>query len=314
MATSRPVRTAYAEVRLDLPGDQRAAAGEFLSKFPGFADQAALDTKLDEVLDQLVKDATNDEQTYTTNIKPWFDGELAFSVGPLPPAPAASGDGTPGPRLVRALALVSIKDQALAQAWFDAAIAKTGAKTTSQTYNGATLTVFEPTDGVTFALAMIDGKVAAAGDIASVKAAVDTKGSSDFASEPGPKAALDSVNDDYVGFGYVALRPLLDWSNDLTKAQGSGLGGAAMEGISDTILNGRPRVDRLLAALRERRDRDGGDRASTRRRRPGRPRTAARRSSSTCRRRPSSRRPATTSARRSRRCSTSTARMPTPSR
>jgi hypothetical protein len=44
------------------------------------------------------------------------------------------------------------------------------------------------------------------------------------------------VKDDYVGFGYVALRPLLDWSNDLNKARGSGLGGVAMEGISDTIL------------------------------------------------------------------------------
>ena len=30
----------YGEVRLDLPGDQRRAVGEFLSKFPGFADQA----------------------------------------------------------------------------------------------------------------------------------------------------------------------------------------------------------------------------------------------------------------------------------
>jgi hypothetical protein len=232
--------TAYAEVRLDLPGDQRAAAGAFLSKFPGFADQAALDTKLDEVLDQLVKDATNNEQTYTANIKPWFDGELAFSVGPLPPAPATSSDGTQFLGSSRALALVSIKDQALAQAWFDAAIAKTGAKTTSQAYNGATLTVFEATDGVTFALAMIDGKVAAAGDIASVKAAVDSKGSSGFASDPGPKAALDSVKDDYVGFGYVALRPLLDWSNSLNKAQGSALGGFAMEGISDTILKAVP--------------------------------------------------------------------------
>jgi hypothetical protein len=229
--------TAYAEVRLDLPGDQRAAAGAFLSKFPGFADQAALDTKLDEVLDQLVKDATNDEQTYTANIKPWFDGELAFSVGPLPPAASVRNDGPQILGSTRALALVSIKDQALAQAWFDAAIAKTGAKTTSQAYNGANLTVFEPADGATFALAMIDGKVAVAGDIASVKAAVDSKGSSDFASEPGPKAALDSVNDDYVGFGYVALRPLLDWSNDLNKARGSALGGVAMEGISDTILN-----------------------------------------------------------------------------
>ena len=44
---------AYGEVRLDLPGDQRQEVGEFLSKFPGFADQAALETKLDEVLDRL---------------------------------------------------------------------------------------------------------------------------------------------------------------------------------------------------------------------------------------------------------------------
>src|SRR5688572_9868628 len=37
----------YGEVRLDLPGDQKKEIGEFLSAFPGFADQAALDTKLD---------------------------------------------------------------------------------------------------------------------------------------------------------------------------------------------------------------------------------------------------------------------------
>ena len=229
--------TVYAEVRLDLPGDQRAATGEFLSKFPGFADQAALDSKLDEVLDQVVKDATNDEQSYTTDIKPWFDGELAFSVGPLPPAAALVNGGPSVFGTSRALALLSIKDQALAQAWFDAAIAETGAKTHTETYNGATLTVFEPSDGVTAVLAIVDGEVALAGDIASVKAAIDTEGSSDFASEPGPKAALDSVDGDHVAFGYVALRPLLDWSNDLNKATSSGLGGVAMEGISDSILN-----------------------------------------------------------------------------
>src|SRR6476469_4095273 len=46
-----PGSIAYGEVRLDLPGDQRQAVGAFLSKFPGFHDQAALDTKLDEILD-----------------------------------------------------------------------------------------------------------------------------------------------------------------------------------------------------------------------------------------------------------------------
>ena len=41
---------AYGELRLDLPGDQRQNVGAFLSKFPGFADQAALDTKLDRTV------------------------------------------------------------------------------------------------------------------------------------------------------------------------------------------------------------------------------------------------------------------------
>ena len=33
---------------------------------------------------------------------------------------------------------------------------------------------------------------------------------------------------------------MLDWSNVLNKAQGSALGGVAMEGISDTILKAVP--------------------------------------------------------------------------
>ena len=57
----------------------------------------------------------NDEQSYTTNIKPWFDGELAFSVGPLPPAAAlAKGGPSVAGHRPAALALLSIKDQALA--------------------------------------------------------------------------------------------------------------------------------------------------------------------------------------------------------
>ncbi|MEO8570724.1 MAG: DUF3352 domain-containing protein [Chloroflexota bacterium] len=209
---------AYGEVRLDLPGDQRRAVGEFLAKFPGFADQAALDAKLDEVLDQLVKDASNGDQTFTTNIKPWFDGELAFSMGPLPPVASGSTDQTAMAGKLRALVLVSIKDPVAAQAWFDAAIAKTGATTTKETYNGATLTVFAPRAGFSAALALIDGKVAVAGDIVSVRAAVDTKGAGQFAAQAAPKAAIESGTGDHIGFVYVAIRPLLAWSTQMSAA------------------------------------------------------------------------------------------------
>src|SRR5258708_554573 len=110
----------YGELRLDLPGDQRQQVGQFLSKFPGFADQAALDTKLDEVLDRLVADGTESKQTFTKDIKPWFGGELAFSMGPLPSA-SASADAPMLLGSTRALVLLSVKDEALARSWFTSA-------------------------------------------------------------------------------------------------------------------------------------------------------------------------------------------------
>jgi Protein of unknown function (DUF3352) len=230
----------YGEVRLDLPGDQRRAVGEFLSKFPGFADQAALDTKIDQVLDDLVSSATKQDQTYTRDIKPWFGGELGFSAGPLPPAspvPSASSLVGGDPSIagsVRGLALISVKDPVAAQSWLDASIAKTGAGTSKETYGGATLTVFARTGGITAAVAVVGGKVVIAGDIASVKAAIDTNGSSGFASAPGPKAAIDSSTADYVGFVYTALRPLLEWSNQLSAARAGAPGNVA---LGQAILN-----------------------------------------------------------------------------
>ena len=133
-----PGSIAYGEVRLDLPGDQRQAVGAFLSKFPGFHDQAALDTKLDEILDQFIKKATNDKQTYTADIKPWFGGEIGLTVGPLPPASSMTDPATVTNAL-RALALLSVTDPAAADAWIDKTIAASGAKTTTETYNGVTL-------------------------------------------------------------------------------------------------------------------------------------------------------------------------------
>jgi uncharacterized protein DUF3352 len=228
----------YGEVRLDLPGDQRREIGEFLAHFPGFADQAALDSKLDEVLDRLVSDASGGKQTFTTNIKPWFDGELAFSAGPLPdPKTIMSGAEGSGMDSARALALLSIKDEALARAWFADAFKQAGATTTTETYEGVELTLFSsPTGGTKAAFAILDGKVAVAGDVASVKAAVDTKGNGGFAADPDAKAALDAPTDDHLGFVYLALGPIVEWTQELGQAAtGQDGAGAAIPGISTEV-------------------------------------------------------------------------------
>ena len=96
----------YAEVRLDLPGNQQAELAKVLSAFPGFDDQAAFPTKINEVLDQLVGKASDGKQSYTADIQPWFGGQLGVSVGPLPTGADASS--------ARFLALASVKDAAKA--------------------------------------------------------------------------------------------------------------------------------------------------------------------------------------------------------
>ena len=113
---------------------------------------------------------------------------------------------------------------------------KAGAKTTTETYQGTTITVFDEASGLTAAYALIDGKVAVFGDLASVKAAIDTKGDGGFSKEPGPKAALDSSSGDHVGFMYLALRPLLDWSTAASQALPQTGGAAVTPALSDSML------------------------------------------------------------------------------
>jgi len=87
----------YAEGRLDLPGNQRAEVAKTLAAFPGFADQAALNTKMGEVFDKILKAATNDKHDYQTEIAPWFGGQIAIAEGPQGDFSSIQPDQSPAP-------------------------------------------------------------------------------------------------------------------------------------------------------------------------------------------------------------------------
>jgi Protein of unknown function (DUF3352) len=212
---------AYGEVRLDLPGDQRQKVGQFLSKFPGFADQAALETKLDEVLDRLISEGSQGKQTYTRDVKLWFGGQMAFAMGPLPTidpnAPEAAAKNA------RGVLLLSVKDEALARAWFTSAMSEAGVSGTAETYNGAQLTLFSSPEAPDKqgAFTIAGGKVAIAGDVASVKAAVDTKGSSPLSKSAGVAAAQAALTGDDLGFFFIETKALLEASTRLGESLAS---------------------------------------------------------------------------------------------
>ncbi|HEV8280623.1 MAG TPA: DUF3352 domain-containing protein, partial [Candidatus Limnocylindrales bacterium] len=234
--------TMYGELRLDLPGDQRQKVGQFLSKFPGFADQAALETKLDEVLDRLTSDSTSGKQRYTSDIKPWFDGQLGFSMGPIPEM--STSDPMATARAFRALLLVSIKDEALARSWFAKAFTDAGITSTNETYQGTELTLFADPKApdVQAGFATVGGKVAIVGDATSVKAAIDTKGASELPKAPAFAAAESALKGDDVGFMYVNTKALMDASMRMSKSL------ASAPPVSDALLAMVP--DWMAARLR----------------------------------------------------------------
>src|SRR5262245_24255075 len=203
----------YTEARLVLPGDQKQKLGEFLkTAFPGFDDQSQLDVKLDELLDRLTKTATDGKHTWSTEIAPWFGGQVGVAMDPPDPsamtqvmsvtgtvgaaggqvATTTSGATTPGMTrlgsISNGLMVITVKDRAKAEAWLATVLDQ--ASTNTSDYNGAKLYVNADTgSGRPMALAVTD-KVLLCGSEAGVKAAVDTNGNGTFASQEDVKAAL----------------------------------------------------------------------------------------------------------------------------
>lgn len=206
----------YTEVRLDLPGGQEAELAKALRALPGFSDQAAFPTKLDEALNQLVKQASNDRMGYQADIQPWFGGQVALSAGPVPKTADA--------KAARALVIASTKDAAKASAWAQKVLADAGATTSTETYNGVTITTVTPPAsskpakaGATGAYAAM-GTVIALGDPVSVKAAIDTRGTAGLATNAQFRTASASLSGDRLAFTYVDAATLAQGAKTLADA------------------------------------------------------------------------------------------------
>lgn len=204
----------YAEARLDLPGDQRQQLGTFLSAFPGFDDQAILDQKLGEVMDRVVRGATEGAWDYRTDIDPWFDGQLSVSVGPLPADPQDAASG-------RFLVLVGVDDAAAARAWVDEVMTNQGAQRSTTTNGSVEITVLETgSESAPDAAYATFGPVLALGDLASVTASIDTDGNGGLASSESFSAASRTLPGDRLAFYWMDTAALARWSASVEQQSG----------------------------------------------------------------------------------------------
>jgi len=195
----------YLEGRADLPGDQRQSVGTILATFPGFKDQATLDAKIDQALDQVLQKSGI---SWTTDLKPWVAGEVGVAVTRDLLDLAAAAGKNPSAATVPdrgVVVLASVKDVALATAW----VAKeAGGAPITTTYGDGSITTVDR-NGMTLAWAT-RGTVLLLGPEVSVKAALDTKGASPVAASSGFTAARATAPSAYLGFGFIDTKSILD--------------------------------------------------------------------------------------------------------
>jgi hypothetical protein len=135
--TFLPANTAvFADARLDLPGNQREKLTAFLARFPGFADQASFDLKVNEVFDRWAGDVSQGKLTYTGSVKPWFSGQVAVGLLQLPSA----GTESHAPRAVIGFGVKDrLKLDNIIASVRAIAGAGSGASFSDEDYNGTTL-------------------------------------------------------------------------------------------------------------------------------------------------------------------------------
>jgi hypothetical protein len=155
---------AYAEARLDTPGDQGQALASFLAHFPGFADTSNLQVKLGETWDRLVAGLTGNRYRYSTDIAPWAEGTVGVAALPA----SATGRREPG-----VVVLVAVKDQARAQAELDKVVASVAPRGTRAEVGGTTAWTMDNGQAV---LALLpSGMFVIASDTGTVAAVADAR-------------------------------------------------------------------------------------------------------------------------------------------
>ncbi len=211
-----------AELRPDLPGDQRGHLGNLLAHFPGFADQSNLTAKIDETLARLVSEGSSGSVDYATGIKPLLAGPLVV------------GTGIDGLKGQTALAVASTDGSVTCEGVF-------GSATALETHRAVAITSVE--HGMACAL---DGRFMLVGDPASVRAGIDAhldhKGVDTNARFTAARTRLEG---DQVAIVYVdgkALTALAEgFANSL--APGIGIGSAIADNLTEWFVVGMRIVD-----------------------------------------------------------------------
>lgn len=186
----------YVNIYLQPSSAQKMNLAALLAKLPGFADQATLDAKIDEVAQNLLGNTGLD---YRRDLKPWLGNQLAAGVTP---------NGTDA-SAARTLVVAEVKDRAAADAALGRLAAEANAQPTVEAYRDVQVV----TGGTETHAFLDDGRLLVIGtDAGDVKRAIDAHAGAAEAigDEPEFRKVMATLPPDHLASAYLDLRRLAD--------------------------------------------------------------------------------------------------------
>lgn len=190
-ASVAPADTAvYASVSLAPSAEQQRHIGELLALLPGFADQAALPMKIDDLSQRFLGSAGLD---YGRDVAPWLGDEVAVAL----PSPAST---TP-------LLIVAVRDEQAARDAIGRIAGSPAVPLSTESYQGITITRLSSSAGAGGSVAIVDQMLVASADQSAVIAAIDAAAGrrQSLADQSTFRSSMSSLPAERIGSVYVAL-------------------------------------------------------------------------------------------------------------
>lgn len=188
-----PADTAvYVNVYLQPSAGQQMNLAELIGRFPGFADDATLDDKVDQVVQNLLAGAGID---YRSELKPWLGNQVALA------ARAAIDEREAAP-----VVIAEVKDREAAEASVGQIAVGDGGTFSARSYEGIELRVSD-----SMAYAFVDEMLVIGQDPAAIERVIDVSRGADALSDRADfRATMDSIPTDHLAAAFVDLSAIAE--------------------------------------------------------------------------------------------------------
>lgn len=211
----------YVNLYLQPSSGQQMNLGGLIGRLPGFADEASLDEKVGQVVQNLLG-ATGLGLDYREQIKPWLGNQVALAAG------LAGGDTT----ATNAVLIAEVKERPAAEAALEAIAAGGGAPDTTASYRGVEIHAVEPIG----AYAFVGEMVVLAETAAAIEAVVDVDGGAASLGARGDfRATMDGLPADHLASAFVDLASLADETDTAAQLSAFSTAGAVLVAEPDGL-------------------------------------------------------------------------------